>query len=86
MLLGHAATLADARARRYMVTKMNLERKKKRLAEKKRLRNLHNLKRMPRIFLMRPRCLLGGGGAAIGLHAALGALHAKGAAGGVAAE
>jgi len=37
---------------RYMVTKMNLERKKKRLAEKKRLRNLHNLKRMPRIFLM----------------------------------
>jgi len=37
---------------KYTIVKMNLERKKKRLAEKKRLRNLHNLKRNPRIFLM----------------------------------
>ncbi|CAE7641678.1 abfD [Symbiodinium pilosum] len=37
---------------RYMVVKLNLERKKKRLAEKKRKRNLHDLKRFPRIFLM----------------------------------
>jgi len=37
---------------KYMVVKMNLERKKKRLAEKKRLRNLHNLKKDPRIYLM----------------------------------
>jgi hypothetical protein len=37
---------------KYVVEKLNLERKKKRLAEKKRLRNLHNLKRKPRIFLM----------------------------------
>merc|ERR1740121_2633617 len=37
---------------KYMIVKMNLERKKKRLAEKKRLRNLHNLKRNPRIYLM----------------------------------
>ncbi|CAJ1416473.1 unnamed protein product [Effrenium voratum] len=37
---------------RYMVAKLNLERKKKRLAEKKRKRNLHDLKRFPRIFLM----------------------------------
>ncbi|CAE7749179.1 abfD, partial [Symbiodinium necroappetens] len=32
---------------RYMVVKLNLERKKKRLAEKKRKRNLHDLKRFP---------------------------------------
>eukprot|EP00928_Gymnodinium_smaydae_P014152 TRINITY_DN15141_c0_g3_i1.p1 TRINITY_DN15141_c0_g3~~TRINITY_DN15141_c0_g3_i1.p1 ORF type:complete len:1123 (-),score=352.51 TRINITY_DN15141_c0_g3_i1:114-3035(-) len=37
---------------RYIVTKLNLERKKKRLAEKKRKRNLHDLKRFPRLFLM----------------------------------
>lgn len=37
---------------RYTVIKLNLERKKKRLAEKKRLRNLFDLKRMPRMFLM----------------------------------
>jgi len=37
---------------RYAVVKLNLERKKKRLAEKKRKRALHDLKRFPRIFLM----------------------------------
>jgi len=37
---------------KYAIVKLNLERKKKRLAEKKRLRNLHNLKRNPRIYLM----------------------------------
>lgn len=37
---------------RYLVCKLNLERKKKRLAEKKRKRNLHDLKRFPRMFLM----------------------------------
>jgi len=37
---------------RYNVCKLNLERKKKRLAEKKRKRNLHDLKRFPRMFLM----------------------------------
>merc|ERR1711972_705973 len=37
---------------RYLVVKLNLERKKKRLAEKKRKRNLHDLKRFPRMFLM----------------------------------
>jgi len=37
---------------KYAVVKLNLERKKKRLAEKKRLRNLHNLKRNPRMYMM----------------------------------
>lgn len=37
---------------RYLVVKLNLERKKKRLAEKKRKRNLHDLKRFPHIFMM----------------------------------
>merc|ERR1719361_1467612 len=37
---------------KYKVVQLNLERKKKRLAEKKRSRNLHNLKRNPRIYLM----------------------------------
>jgi len=37
---------------KYTIVKLNLERKKKRLAQKKRLRNLHNLKRNPRIYLM----------------------------------
>jgi len=37
---------------KYAIVKLNLERKKKRLAEKKRLRNLHNLKRNPRVYLM----------------------------------
>jgi hypothetical protein len=36
----------------YAVVKLNLERKAKRLAEKKRKRNLHDLKKMPRMFLM----------------------------------
>jgi len=37
---------------KYKVVELNLERKKKRLAEKKRKRNLHDLKRNPRMFLM----------------------------------
>jgi replicative superfamily II helicase len=37
---------------RYAVVKLNLERKAKRLAEKKRKRNLHDLKRFPKMFLM----------------------------------
>jgi len=37
---------------KYAVVKLNIERKKKRLALKKRQRNLHNLKRDPRIYLM----------------------------------
>lgn len=37
---------------RYTAMKMNLERKKKRLALKKRSRALHDLKRMPRMYLM----------------------------------
>lgn len=37
---------------RYLSTKLNLERKKKRLALKKRLRNLHDLKKFPRLYLM----------------------------------
>lgn len=37
---------------KWCIAEGNLERKKKRLAEKKRLRNLHNLKRNPRIYLM----------------------------------
>ena len=37
---------------RYTAVKMNLERKKKRLALKKRSRALHDLKRMPRMYLM----------------------------------
>mmetsp|Transcript_53663 Transcript_53663/g.85351 ORF Transcript_53663/g.85351 Transcript_53663/m.85351 type:complete len:1090 (+) Transcript_53663:51-3320(+) len=37
---------------RYAVVKLNLERKARRLAEKKRKRNLHDLKRFPRMFLM----------------------------------
>jgi len=37
---------------RYLSCKLNLERKKKRLALKKRLRNLHDLKKFPRMFLM----------------------------------
>jgi len=39
-------------ALRYIIVKLNLERKKKRIAEKKRKRNLHDLKRFPRMFLM----------------------------------
>lgn len=37
---------------RYIVAKLNLERKKKRLALKKKQRNLHDLKRFPHIFMM----------------------------------
>lgn len=37
---------------KYKVCELNLQRKQKRLAEKKRLRNLHNLKRNPKMFLM----------------------------------
>jgi len=37
---------------RYTIVKGNLERKKKRLAEKKKKRNLHDLKRFPKMFLM----------------------------------
>jgi len=37
---------------RYIVVKLNLERKKKRLGLKKRTRSLHDLKRFPRMFLM----------------------------------
>merc|ERR1719160_1799111 len=37
---------------RYTTVKLNIERKKKRLAERKRKRNIHDLKRMPRMYLM----------------------------------
>merc|ERR1719311_365939 len=37
---------------KYLTVRLNLERKKKRLAEKKRKRHLHDLKRNPRMFLM----------------------------------
>jgi hypothetical protein len=37
---------------RYNVAALNLQRKQKRLAEKRRLRNIHNLKRMPKMYLM----------------------------------
>jgi len=37
---------------KYAIVKMNLDRKKKRLAEKKRLRNMHNIKKNPRMYLM----------------------------------
>jgi len=37
---------------RYLCKNLNLERKKKRLALKKRLRNLHDLKKFPRMYLM----------------------------------
>jgi len=37
---------------RYLVIKLNLQRKQRRLAEKKRLRGMFDLKRMPRLYLM----------------------------------
>jgi hypothetical protein len=39
-------------ALKYAVVKGNLERKKKRLANKKKLRNLHDMKRYPRMYMM----------------------------------
>lgn len=49
---GEKAAQTAVECLQYIVCKLNLERKKKRLAEKKRKRNLHDLKRFPRMFLM----------------------------------
>lgn len=49
---GDRPAMTAVESLKYVVVQMNLERKKKRLAEKKRKRNLHDLKRFPRMFLM----------------------------------